>query len=216
MFTYPYPWSVMSSATSVTVSVDVQILEALGLEPTQEQALCLEPTRERALGSIMGSKTSHHKRWVFPEAPVWRTAGLKEPRTAGLREPLTVVGMTSEPLTAGLSEPRMAAGLSEPRMAMGLTSPWTAGLSEPRMATGLTFRATDIWLGFPVDGGLERAAAGGLVLDRGRTLSRHRRIPSLQLSPVVSGIRGLHGTRTGSKMVGWVRVGSQSITSCPK
>ncbi len=66
------------------------------------------------------------------------------------------------------------------------------------MATGLTFRATDVWLGFPVDGGLERAAAGRLVLDRGRTLSRHRRIPSLQLSPVVSGIRGLHGTRTGS------------------
>ncbi len=31
------------------------------------------------------------------------------------------------------------------------------------------------------------AVGGGLVLDRGWTLSRHRRIPSLQLSTVVSG-----------------------------
>ncbi len=144
MFTYPYPWSIMSSATSVTVSVDVQILEALGLEPTQEQALCLEPTRERALGSIMGSKTSHIKRWVFPEAPVWRTAGLKEPRTAGLREPLTVVGMTSEPLTAGLSEPRMAAGLTSPRRAW-VSREWRrAWLSEPR-TFGLASPWTAVW-----------------------------------------------------------------------
>ncbi len=50
-----------------------------------------------------------------------------------------------------------------------------------------------------VDGGLESAADGGfdwgsadgldggLVLVQGRMLSRHRRIPSLQHSPVVSG-----------------------------
>ncbi len=50
---------------------------------------------------------------------------------------------------------------------------------------------------FPANGGLEGAANGGrlgraadnggLDLARGRTLSRHRRIPSLHLSPVVSG-----------------------------
>ncbi len=43
--------------------------------------------------------------------------------------------------------------------------------------SGLDFGATD--------GGLERAAAGGLVPDRGWTLSW--RIPSLQLSPMASG-----------------------------
>ncbi len=50
---------------------------------------------------------------------------------------------------------------------------------------------------FPADGGITRVANGGgfrraadngrLVLARGRKLSRHRRIPSLQHSPVVSG-----------------------------
>ncbi len=40
---------------------------------------------------------------------------------------------------------------------------------------------------FPVDGGLKGAANGGLVLAQARTLPRHRKIPSLQLSPVVSG-----------------------------
>ncbi len=41
---------------------------------------------------------------------------------------------------------------------------------------------------FPMDGGLGRAADDGvLVLARARTLPRHRKIPSLQLSMVVSG-----------------------------
>ncbi len=50
---------------------------------------------------------------------------------------------------------------------------------------------------FPTDGGITWAANGGgfgraadnggLVLARGRTLSRHRRIPTLHFSPVVSG-----------------------------
>ncbi len=41
---------------------------------------------------------------------------------------------------------------------------------------------------FRASGGLEEAEnGGGLVLAWGRTLSRHRRIPYLHLSPVVSG-----------------------------
>ncbi len=41
---------------------------------------------------------------------------------------------------------------------------------------------------FPANGGLGRAVDdGGLVPALARPLSRHRRIPSLQLSPVVSG-----------------------------
>ncbi len=53
------------------------------------------------------------------------------------------------------------------------------------------------WLGSAMDGGgldcpadgcVRRALEnGGLVLAQGRTLSRHQRIPSLHLSPVVSG-----------------------------
>ncbi len=146
------------------------ILEwALGLEPTLERALGLEPTLERALGHILGSKTSHHKRRVFQEAHVRRTAGLREPRTAagltsepqtaadmtsprtaGLTSLRTVAGMTSEPRTvpgltyprtAGLNSLRMAAGMtSEPRTAAGLTSPRTAGLNEPRTAACLSER----------------------------------------------------------------------------
>ncbi len=48
--------------------------------------------------------------------------------------------------------------------------------------------ATDGYgLDFPTDGGGRRAADdGGLILAWGRTFSRHRRIPSLHLSPVVS------------------------------
>ncbi len=43
-------------------------------------------------------------------------------------------------------------------------------------------------LAFPADGEGRRAADdGGLILAWGRTFSRHRRIPSLHLSPVVSG-----------------------------
>ncbi len=66
-------------------------------------------------------------------------------------------------------------------------------------------RATDGGLDFPMKGGLEGAADGGmlesvvadgldwgwaisgLVLARAQTLPRHRKMPSLQLSPVVSG-----------------------------
>ncbi len=49
-------------------------------------------------------------------------------------------------------------------------------------AAGVLERATTGGL----DGGTAGGFDGGLVLARGRTLSRHRRIPSLQLSPVVS------------------------------
>ncbi len=78
----------------------------------------------------------------------------------------------SEPRTAGLDGSRTAAWIS-PRTAAGWSEPRTAALTSPRTA-GLT--------GGPLTG-----LDGGLVLARGRILSRHRRIPSLQLSPVVSG-----------------------------
>ncbi len=41
-----------------------------GVGATLEQALGLEPTLELALGSILGSKTSHRKLRVLPEAQI--------------------------------------------------------------------------------------------------------------------------------------------------
>ncbi len=55
-------------------------------------------------------------------------------------------------------------------------------------AGGMLEGAANGGLAFPTDGGLVKITNGdGLVMARGRTLSRHQRIPSLHLSPVVSG-----------------------------
>ncbi len=57
------------------------------------------------------------------------------------------------------------------------------GAGAGGLDSGLALAANGSGLAWGTADGLD----GGLVLDRGWTLSRHRRIPSLQLSPVVSG-----------------------------
>ncbi len=85
---------------------------------------------------------------------------------------LAIPGVHGHP-PAGLTLLQMAAGMSRLRMEVGM--------SELRTAAGLCWpRTVASWR---TANGLE----GRLVLDRGWTLSRHWMIPSLQLSPVVSG-----------------------------
>ncbi len=113
-----------------------------------------------------------------------RPAGLSYEPPAGLPYSLPADLPYSLPeglgysLPAGLREPRTTVGEEEPQTAVGLRGPQTAaGLREPLTGAGAA------------DGGrLAWAANGsGLVLARARTLPRHRKIPSLQLSPEVSG-----------------------------
>ncbi len=132
---------------------------------------------------------------------VWLGPWYSTPRTAaGLHKPRPAAGMGELCTAAGLRGPRAEASMGESRTAVGLCGlVWAANGGGWGRATdcggwrraengGTHGKAADGSVNFPVDGGLGRATDyGWLVLAWGRTLSRHRRIPSLHLSPVVSG-----------------------------
>ncbi len=147
----------------------------------------------------------------------WRPQPPPRPRPLRLKRYywLALEGAVEEPALEGAVEERALEGAFEER-ALAWREPRPAGLPY-ELPAGVSEGATNSGGDFPADGGLggaansgglERAADGGmlesaaadrldwgwadgldggLVLARARTLPRHRKIPSLQLSPVVSG-----------------------------
>ncbi len=101
-----------------------------------------------------------------------RALAWKEPQPAGL--PYSLQAGLPYSLPAGLLWPRTAACEEEPRTATGLRGPRAAGLRGPRTVASISPRT--VGLKEP------RTAVGWFWLG-----PRHRKIPSLQLSPEVSG-----------------------------
>ncbi len=134
------------------------------------------PPPKKSLGKV---EASGHLRMI------WRRGHLRALSRSGLWRALSRSG-----LWAGVSRGRRAWGSRRRRrwFPRGRRAWGSRGRRRwfPCRQRAWESRRRRRW--FPADGGLEGAADdGGLVLAWGRTLSRHRRIPSLHLIPVVSG-----------------------------